>query len=122
MSQTFSLAFSLLLILYLGGCSYPPVTPEPTPTPPPPPASANWQLYVTGMLVGDAAAPLVEQLALPTPEAGRQWLILKLTLENISDTWLALPAGGISGGLPDPAVIIEGTRDWQRGRNGNGQA
>lgn len=101
MPKTFSLAFSLLLILFLGGCNYPPVTPEPTPTPPPRPASANWQLYVTGMLVGDAAVPLVEQLALPEPAADRQWLILKLTLENISPTWLALPAGGLSGGLRD---------------------
>jgi hypothetical protein len=105
--QLFSLT---LLILLIAGCGSPSVTPVPTPTPPPPPAapvmanpSANWQLYVTGMLVGDAAAPLLKRLALPEPAPGRQWLILKLTLENISATWLALPAGGISGGLRDSA-------------------
>lgn len=97
------------LILFLAACGSLVVTPEPTSTPPPPPATsppagpnANWQLYVTGMLVGDAAAPLVEQLTLPEPAAGRQWLLLKLTLENISATWLSLPAGGISAGLRDP--------------------
>lgn len=96
-----------LLIIFLAGCS-PANLPEPTSTPLPPPAvppveSANWQLYVTGMLVGDAAAPLVAQLALPQPAGGRQWLVLKLTLENISSTWLALPNGGLSGGLRDSA-------------------
>ncbi len=97
-----------LVILLFSGCAPAPVEPTPTPLPLPaaptaPPPSANWQLYVTGILVGDAAAPLVEQLALPAPEAGRQWLILKLTLENISPTWLSLPARDISGGLRDSA-------------------
>jgi hypothetical protein len=97
-----------LLILLFSGCAPALVEPTPTPLPPPaaptaPPPSANWQLYVTGMLVGDAAAPLVEQLALPEPAAGRQWLLLNLMLENTSATWLALPAGGISGGLRDSA-------------------
>lgn len=97
-----------LLILLFSGCA--PAPPESTPTPSPPPAAltapppnANWQLYVIGTLVGDAAVPLVEYLALPEPAADRQWLVLKLTLENISPTWLALPAGGISGGLHDSA-------------------
>lgn len=106
-SKIFSLAFCLtLLLLLFAGCGSLPTPPEPTPPPAAPvapPPSANWQLYVTGLLVGDAATPLVERLALPEPVAGRQWLVLKLTLENISPTWLVLPAGGIAGGLCDSA-------------------
>lgn len=119
-AETLKVCLVIGVMSFLTGCLTPPppeLTPTlpplptlpPTPTPPPPPAppapagiSPTWQLYVTGMLVGDAAAPLVERLALPDPEAGQQWLLLNLTLENISGTWLTLPyEGGLSGSLLD---------------------
>jgi hypothetical protein len=67
------------------------------------PRANNWQLYVTEVNVGEAAGRLAELFpSLPEPEAGRQRVALKLTLENISGSWVTLPYGrGLSGGLLD---------------------